>query len=115
MNPNVIFTLPGDGRDSLDTIYCLLILVLSHWDPTMCLHSALIQRDWTSQGQHSHQATHLEAQSAQITMESSRTITWTIMLVLIALAGSKKVVVSYFGEDFLVDSGCRTKDETVLR
>ena len=57
----------------------------------------------------------LEAQSAQITMESSRTITWTIMLVLIALAGSKKVVVSYFGEDFLVDSGCRTKDETVLR
>ena len=81
----------------------------------MCLHSALIQRDWTSQGQHSHQATHLEAQSAQITMESSRTITWTIMLVLIALAGSKKVVVSYFGEDFLVDSGCRTKDETVLR
>ena len=34
---------------------------------------------------------------------------------MFALACSKKVVVKYFGEDYLVDGGCRAKDETVLR
>ena len=28
---------------------------------------------------------------------------------------SKKVVVKYFGEDYLVDGGCKAKDETVLK
>lgn len=46
-------------------------------------------------------------------MESSRLVTWILMLT--ALAAAKKVVVRYFGEDFLVEGGCRAKDETVLK
>merc|ERR1711978_89478 len=34
---------------------------------------------------------------------------------MLALAVSKKVVVKYFGEDYLVDGGCKAKDETVLK
>ena len=39
----------------------------------------------------------------------------SMMMMMFALACSKKVVVKYFGEDYLVDGGCRAKDETVLR
>ena len=31
------------------------------------------------------------------------------------MTNSKKVVVKYFGEDYLVDGGCKAKDETVLK
>ena len=48
-------------------------------------------------------------------MESSRMIISLMMMMMLALAGSKKVVVKYFGEDYLVEGGCRAKDETVLR
>ena len=47
-------------------------------------------------------------------MESSRMMI-SMMMMMFALACSKKVVVKYFGEDYLVDGGCRAKDETVLR
>ena len=63
------------------------------------------------QGSLHQAATYLEALSE--TMESSRLI--TLMVLMVALAASKKVVVKYFGEDYLVDGGCRAKDETVLR
>ena len=38
-----------------------------------------------------------------------------IIIVIVQMTNSKKVVVKYFGEDYLVDGGCKAKDETVLK
>lgn len=39
----------------------------------------------------------------------------TLFVTFLRLSSSKKVVVKYFGEDYLVDGGCKAKDETVLK
>ena len=38
-----------------------------------------------------------------------------LFVTFLRLSSSKKVVVKYFGEDYLVDGGCKAKDETVLK
>ena len=49
------------------------------------------------------------------TNESSKMILTLILIVIVQMTNSKKVVVKYFGEDYLVDGGCKAKDETVLK
>ena len=39
----------------------------------------------------------------------------TLCVTYLQLLSSKKVVVKYFGEDYLVDGGCKAKDATVLK
>ena len=51
-----------------------------------------------------------------IITENSKTVMLILTLnIIIQLAVAKKVVVKYFGEDYLVDGGCKAKDETVLK
>ena len=38
-----------------------------------------------------------------------------IIVISLQMVNSKKVVVKYFDEDFLVESGCKARDETVLK
>ena len=50
--------------------------------------------------------------------ESARRMLFLTLIVTflhLQLVFSKKVVVKYFGEDYLVDGGCKAKDETVLK
>ena len=47
--------------------------------------------------------------------ESSKMMLTLIIIVIVKMTNSKKVVVKYFGEDYLVDGGCKAKDETVLK
>ena len=42
-------------------------------------------------------------------------LTLIVTFLHLQLVFSKKVVVKYFGEDYLVDGGCKAKDETVLK
>ena len=53
--------------------------------------------------------------SAAVRVPTMKSTVLSILSVLIVSVLSKKVVVKYFGEDFLVDGGCSAKDETVLR
>ena len=38
-----------------------------------------------------------------------------IIVISLQMVNCKKVVVKYFDEDFLVESGCKARDETVLK
>ena len=47
--------------------------------------------------------------------ENSSHLILLIITLTIQLTIANKVVVKYFGEDFLVDGGCKARDETVLK